>query len=229
MSAATIVLQAPLSGESEALLHAERLRIARELHDVVAYSFATISIQAGVAAHVAGERPDKVAEALSAIKGISGQALSEMRAILGMLRRVAVDEPGPGGHCLARLGDLAATTTDAGLDTRVAVTGDSRELPPAIEQAAYRIVREALTNVLRHARAATAQVSIAYERDRLLLEIVDDGLGAMAGTDDRPPGSGHGIAGMRERALAFGGELDAGPRAAGGFRVRASLPLGGAS
>jgi signal transduction histidine kinase len=223
-----MVLDVPLSGESRALVDAERLRIARELHDVVAYSFATISIQAGVAAHVAEKRPDKVAEALNAIKGISGEALSEMRAILGMLRRAGVDDDHPAGHGLARLDDLAATTTDAGLATRVTVTGGPRALPPAVEQAAYRIVQEALTNVLRHAGAATACVSVAYERDRLLIEIVDDGLGAMAGTDDRPPGCGHGIVGMRERAQAFGGDLEAGPRAAGGFRVRASLPFGGA-
>jgi signal transduction histidine kinase len=125
---------------------------------------------------------------------------------------------------MARLDALGATTTAAGLPTQVMVSGRVRPLPPALDRTAYRIVQEALTNALRHAGPATASVSVLYERDRLLLEVVDDGRGIAS--DDRPmPGFGHGIAGMRERALAVEGELDAAPRPTGGFRVRATLPL----
>jgi signal transduction histidine kinase len=120
---------------------------------------------------------------------------------------------------------MAAMTTGAGLPTRVAVSGRVRPLPPALDQAAYRIVQEALTNALRHAGPATASVSVTYERDRLLLEVADDGRGGKVSSELPAPGSGHGIGGMRERALAIGGEFEAGPQPAGGFRVRATLPL----
>jgi signal transduction histidine kinase len=226
MSSTTIVFdQAPLaSDEAQAIVDAERLRIARELHDVMSYSFATISVQAGVAAHVADERPEKAAEALRVIKAISGEASREIRAILAVLRSEGPAEVHEAGHGLAHLDALAATTTGAGLPTRVTVSGLPRSLPPALDQAAYRIVQEALTNALRHAGPATVAVSLVYERDRLLLNIVDDGRGWPV-SSVRQPGSGHGIAGMRERALALGGELEAGPQATGGFRVRATLPI----
>jgi signal transduction histidine kinase len=213
------------SDEAQALLDAERLRIARELHDVVAFSFATISVQAGVAVHVADERPDMAAEALRAIKAISGDASRELRAILGVLRRTAgaVDAP---SHGVAGLDALAATTTGAGLPTRVVVSGRPRSLPPAVDRAAYRIAQEALTNTLRHAGPASAVVTVRYEPDRLLIEVLDDGRGAERGHAAPAPGGGHGINGMRERALALGGELDAGSHPDGGFRVCASLPVG---
>jgi signal transduction histidine kinase len=227
VSSTTIVLDQgqPAPVGALGLVDAERLRIARELHDVVAYSFATISLQAGVGAHVADTRPDKAAEALRIIKEISGDASRELRAILGILRRADAGDGDPLGHGLAEIESLAATTTDAGLTTSVTVSGRARSLPPALDRAAYRIVQEALTNALRHAGPATASISLAYERDRLLLDIVDDGQGSSAKSDDPMPGFGHGIAGMRERALAVGGELEAAPQPAGGFRVRATLPL----
>ena len=217
----------PASGEARGFMAGERLRIARELHDVVSFSFATISVQAGVAAHVADERPEQAMEALRAIKAISGEASRELRGILGLLRAPGSDHSP--SQDLARLGALAATITSAGLPTRVVVAGPIDRPSPAVAAAAYRIVQEALTNALRHAGPAAASVLVTCGPDRLTIEVVDDGCGAAQGPRATPPGSGHGIAGMRERARALGGALDAGFRAEGGFRVRASLPNGGQS
>jgi signal transduction histidine kinase len=227
MPSTTIVLDQVVraSDEAQALVDAERLRIARELHDVVAFSFATISVQAGVAVHLADERPDTAAEALRAIKAISGEASRELRAILGTLRRTAGAGDAP-FHGVAGLETLAATTTGAGLPTRVVVSGPARSLPPAVDRAAYRIAQEALTNALRHAGPASALVTVRYEPNRLVIQVVDDGRGPERSDCELEPGSGHGIAGMRERALALGGELDAGSRPLGGYQVRASLPVG---
>jgi signal transduction histidine kinase len=227
MSSTTIVLdhRPQPYDEGRALVDAERLRIARELHDVVAFSFATISVQAGVAAHLADARPDVAAEALRTIKAISGEASRELRAILGVMRRTAGAGEVP-LHGVARLDALAAATTGAGLATRVVVSGRRRGLPPAVDSAAYRIVQEALTNALRHAGAASAVVTVRYEPARLVIEVLDDGRGPGRTDGELEPGSGHGIAGMRERAQALGGELDAGSPPRGGFRVHASLPIG---
>ena len=203
----------------------ERLRIARELHDVVSYSFATISVQAGVAAHVAEQRPEQAIEALRVIRAISGEACRELRGIVGSLRASGSTETST--QDLARLGALAATTTSAGLPTRVVVSGPTDRLAPAVAAVAYRIVQEALANALRHAGPASAAVSVRCEPDQLTIEVVDDGCGLTGPSRARPPGSGHGIAGMRERVEALGGTLDAGPRADGGFGLRASLPSGG--
>jgi signal transduction histidine kinase len=218
-----------LEGGSDSLIRAERLRIARELHDVVAHSFAAISLHAGVAEHVKDDRPEQVGEALRAIKAVSGEAARELRAIVGMLRRVDDGQPAAASRGVGGLDALAATTTSAGVPTRVAISGRPRPLLAAVDQAAYRIVQESLTNVLRHAGPASASVRVAYEPGRLVIEVVDDGhaRGASDGAD--APGTGHGIAGMRERARALGGHLEAGERTGGGFRVRASLPFGGAS
>lgn len=218
--------QADRAGEEvRSRVEAERLRIARELHDVVAYSFATINLQAGVAVHVAEERPEQVVEALHAIKEASGEAMRELRAILGMLRHAGDDEREGAAPGLGGLDALASTTTKAGVLTRVAVRGRPRPLSASVDQAAYRIVQEALANVLRHAGRASAAVTVGYEKQRLIVEIEDDGRGhAGGGPSD---GSGHGIVGMRERALALGGALQAGAGPEGGFRVRASLPFSG--
>jgi signal transduction histidine kinase len=217
---------APAPHEAQARFDAERLRIARELHDLVAFSFATISVQAGVALHLAEERPDVAAEALRVIKAIGGQASRELRAIVGELRRTAGAGDAP-FHGVADLDALAATTSAVGLPTRVVVSGRARSLPPAVDRAAYRIAQEALTNAVRHAGPASAVVTVRYEPDRLVVQVIDDGRGPARSEPDEPePDRGHGIAGMRERALALGGELDAGSDAVGGFRVSASLPVG---
>ena len=220
----------PLSGGgSDSPVHAERLRIARELHDVVAHSFAAIALHAGVADHVKDARPDQVAEALREIKAVSSEASRELRAILGVLRRVDDGQSTIATRGVGGLDALAATASSAGVATRVEISGRPRRLLAAVDQAAYRIVQESLTNVLRHAGPARASVRVAYEPDRLVVEVVDDGHARGASDRGASPGTGHGIVGMRERALALGGELVAGMRTGGGFRVRASLPFRGAS
>ncbi len=233
MSFTTIVLdqvarafdEAHASEEAQAHGDTERRHIARDLHDVMAFSLATIGVQAAVAVHLADERPDMATEALRAIKAISREALRELRAILGVLRGTARvgDVPSPG---VAGLETLAATATGAGLPTRVVTSGRARSLPPAVDRAAYRIAQEALTNALRHAGPASAIVTLRYEPDRLVVQVLDDGRSPVRSDFQLESGSGHGIAGMRERALALGGELDAGSQLLGGFRVRASLPVG---
>ena len=201
------------------VVEAERLRIARELHDIVAYSFATINVQAGVAAHVVGERPDEAAKALGAIREISGEAARELRRVLGVMRH-SVGDADARHRGIDDLPSLTATMTSAGLPTRVIVSGDRSSVPRGVDRTVYAIAREALTNALRHAGPARARVSITYQDDRLVLDVSDDGRGG-------PAKAGFGISGMRERARAVGGDLEAGPRPTGGFRVRASLPTGG--
>jgi signal transduction histidine kinase len=225
MSSTASVLE-PASESARGLVDAERLRIARELHDVMSFSIATINVQAGAAAHVVDQRPEQAREALRAIKAISGEASRELRGILGLLRTAG--HGAPSRHGLAGLDALAATATGAGLATRVVVSSGGERLPAAVDAAAYRIVQEALANALRYAGPASATVLVAWERDRLIVEVVDDGCG-LTTTGQRTPGTGYGIAGMRERAHALGGTLHAGPRPGGGFRVRASLPIRGES
>ena len=226
-------VQASVSEDELGFITGERLRIARELHDVVAYSFATISVHAGVAAHVADQRPEQALEALRAIKAISREAYRELRGILGLLR--APGSAAAPGQGLAQLGSLATTTTRAGLPTRVVVSGRADRPPAAVVAATYRIVQEALTNALRHAGPASASVFVTCEPDRLIVEVVDDGCGLSGIPRARPPGSQHGIAGVRERAQALGGSLDAGHadihqdhiRAGLASQTHALLPIGG--
>jgi signal transduction histidine kinase len=205
-------------------LDEERLRIARELHDVVAHTMATINVQAGVAAHVLSSRPDVVAESLQAIKTASKEGLRELRAILNVLRQADDADPIQPTPGTAQLGDLIAGARRAGLETTFTVTGQQVPLPAAVDLAAYRIIQESLTNTIRHAGPATAAVSLGYHHDELRIDVTDTGRGqpAVAGS-----GGGHGLAGMRERAAAVGGTVEAGPGPAGGFRVAARLPLGG--
>jgi signal transduction histidine kinase len=204
----------------------ERLRIARELHDVVSYGFATISVQAGVALHVLDERPEQVTEALQAIRSASKEALGELRAILGMLREVDPVESSQSAGRLQRVDVLAASTTAAGVPTSVRVCGTPRSLPVLVDQTAFRIVQESLANVLRHAAGTSATVTLVYDRERLIVEVEDDGPRRPNTNPRASDGSGNGILGMRERVLAVGGELEAGPRAEGsGFRVCARLPV----
>ncbi len=203
------------------MVDAERLRIARELHDVVAHTMATINVQAGVAAYVAADLPPSTADALLAIKTASKEGLRELRAILAVLRQVDdtdASEPQPG---LGRLAALAAGASAAGLATTVVTNGHlGRTLPPAIDVAAYRIVQESLTNAIRHAGPATATVDVAYDDQELCVRVTDTGCGPRTVTT-----SGHGLLGMRERAEAAGGSLVAGASHGGGFQVTARLPL----
>jgi len=204
----------------------ERLRLARELHDVVAHAMSVIAVQSGVGAHVAASRPEEVGKALSAIEATSRAALTELRRLLGVLRQDSDPQanltPVPG---LANLDSLLTEVGKAGLAVRVRVKGTPLQLPAGVDLSAYRIVQEALTNVVKHAGPAHAQVTIGYRDQDVTVEIVDDGRGAVPPASDGRAGTGHGLTGMRERVAAFNGELQVGPRPGGGFRVAARLPL----
>ncbi|HEY8523681.1 MAG TPA: sensor histidine kinase [Acidimicrobiales bacterium] len=204
----------------------ERLRIARELHDVVAHNISMINLQAGVALHLIDEQPEQARTALAAIKDASKEALVELRSVLGVLRQVddgAPRDPAPG---LGRLPDLVGQARAAGLDVQVETRGEPRPLPRGVDLAAFRIVQEALTNVSRHAGTTTARVRITYEPGHVEVQVDDDGPGTGAGPGAAAPspGSGQGLTGMRERAESLGGEFSAGPRPGFGWRVRARLP-----
>jgi signal transduction histidine kinase len=194
----------------------ERLRIARELHDSLTHSISVIQVQAGVAQHLARKRGEEVPPALLAIQEAGTDAARELRATLSVLRETQ-DGDGSG---LCQLDSLVARARTAGLPVTVTVTGAKRPLPPDVDQAAYRIVQEALTNVSRHAGHACASVHLHYAPQALSVRVDDDGKGS--GT--RPAGPGLGLIGMRERVSALGGRLHAGPQDGGGFRVRAELP-----
>jgi len=203
----------------------ERLRIARELHDVFGHTMATISVQAGVAIHVIQQRPGQAVAALRTIKQISDQALTDVKAILGVLR--ADNDPAqprtPRGG-IDQLEALLDPVRAAGVQPHLTVHGSARPLPAAVDLAAYRIIQEALTNVLRHARARTVRLDLCYEPERVVIRIRDDGSAASPGKAGTNGQGGHGISGMRERALALSGQFTAGPHADGGFQVRCALP-----
>jgi signal transduction histidine kinase len=213
--------EAARSREEETLRRAseERLRIARELHDVLAHSISLINVQASTALHLADERPEQARAALSAIKQASKEALTEVRSVLGVLRQAGEEAPRSPAVGLGRLDDLVASTSAAGVDVRSRTVGTPRRLPDGVDAAAFRIVQEALTNVTRHAGQATATVTLDYGEAELTISVEDDGRAAGAGF-----ASGNGLRGMRERAEALGGRLEAGPGPAGGFRVLARLP-----
>ncbi|HET7720178.1 MAG TPA: sensor histidine kinase [Acidimicrobiales bacterium] len=198
----------------------ERLRIARELHDVLAHNISLINVQAGVALHLMDEQPDQARTALTAIKAASKDALGELRSVLEVLRHLDEGAPRAPTAGLEDLDRLVSGATAAGIDVRVVTSGTPRPLPPSVDLAAFRIVQEALTNVTRHAGQATATISLAYSDGGLTVSVEDDGRGVNgAGT-----GTGNGIRGMKERAAALGGQVEAGPKPDGGFRVTASLP-----
>jgi signal transduction histidine kinase len=206
---------------------AERLRIARELHDIVAHSIGIIAIQAGAAHRVFDTSPAEARDALAAIEATSRETLSGLRRMVTGLRR-ADEEPGSGSGQpqlgpapgLADLDRLAAQTLDAGVRVEVAWRGSREPLPADIDRSAFRIVQEAVTNVVHHAGAGTCLVVIDRQDGQLSIEVTDSGRGG-----DPVAGTGYGIIGMRERATLLGGEFSAGPRAGGGFRVSARLPL----
>jgi signal transduction histidine kinase len=204
---------------------AERARIARELHDVVAHGVSVMVIQAGAARRVARTDREAAREALRLVEVSGREALGEMRRMVGVLRRgeeeLAAGEPG-----MARLTGLAEHARAAGLPVELRVEGDPVPLPAGLDLAAYRVVQEALTNAIRHAGPARARVVVRWQSEALELEISDNGAGP--GPDgDRADGGGHGLVGMRERVALYGGVLDAGRRRGGGFAVRARLPLEG--
>jgi signal transduction histidine kinase len=252
----SVRVQAARRAEQEAQrrVDEERLRIARELHDVVAHTMATITVQAAAATQLLRDRPDEAAESLRSIRAAGKDGLRELRATLDLLRsappgaggagpgeagtgdagagEAAMAEiagPPPPAPGLDRLDALAAGVRAAGLPVTVTVAGQPRDLPAVTGLSAFRIIQEALTNTLRHAGPATATVTVDYAADALRLEVTDTGCGA-AGFPGRPVGqggvpAGHGLRGMRERAAVAGGTLETGPLTHGGFRVAARLPL----
>jgi signal transduction histidine kinase len=199
----------------------ERMRIARELHDVLAHNISLINVQAGVALHLMDEQPGQSRSALVAIKQASNDALGELRSVLDVLRQGDEAPPRSPASGLAHLDSLVSGAGATGLEVRTRVEGTPRPLSAGTDLAAYRIIQEALTNVTRHAGPATASVLVRYTKDGLTVQVDDDGRGPSS-----PNGTGgNGLLGMRERVAALGGDLDAGPRPGGGFRVLAHLPL----
>ena len=209
----------------------ERLRIAQELHDVLAHNISLINVRSGVALHLMDEKPEQARIALTAINDASADALREVRSVLGVLRGTGEHAPRAPTAGLVRLDDLISRTTAAGVGVTLEVHGERRPLPASIDLAAFRIVQETLTNIVRHAGASAATVELTYRPDELTVQIDDNGHGPGASDGRREAsaggreGGGNGIPGMRERAAALGGTLDAGPRPSGGFRVRARIPL----
>ncbi|MFD2399493.1 sensor histidine kinase [Prauserella oleivorans] len=198
----------------------ERLRIARELHDVVAHSMSLIAVKAGVAHHIATQRPDEARAALGVIETTTREALVEMRQLLGVLRstRDTTPElaPSPG---LAGLSELTTRARAGGVEAELTVDVPVA-LPEGVELSVFRIVQEALTNVVKHAAPARCRVRVAADAESVEIEVADDGPGGDSGE------GGHGLVGMRERTAVHGGTFDAGPRPEGGFAVRAVLPYG---
>ncbi len=205
----------------------ERMRIARELHDVVAHAMSIIAVRSGVARMALESRPAEAGEALQIIEGTSRQALQELRLLVGVLRSEPEEsgadlQPSPG---LLDLPELVTQVTQAGVAVAVRVEGDPRRLSPGVDLSAYRIIQEALTNVVRHAGPALAEVTLRYRPAEVVIEVTDDGFTRDRARSPAPAndGAGHGLVGMRERVVLYGGQLVAGSTASG-YRVLASLP-----
>jgi signal transduction histidine kinase len=216
----------------------ERVRIAHELHDVVAHALAVITVQAGVGRRLAGKRPEEASAALESIETIGRTAQDELRVVLGLLREEeAGTAPLAPAPRLADVKELVETVRASGTPVDLYVSGTGRPLSPALELSVYRVIQEALTNVVRHAPGARAAVSLSVSDREILLDVTDDGGPAGPPGPPGPPGSpaagerqtgpGHGIVGMRERIAAFGGWLAAEPLAGRGFRVNAQVPIEG--
>ncbi|MEU3458892.1 sensor histidine kinase [Streptomyces sp. NPDC006733] len=203
----------------------ERLRIARELHDVLAHSISVINVQAGVALALMDEHPEQARTALTTIKAASKEALGEVRQVLSTLRAPgdAPRSPAPG---LDRLPELAEQAAGAGLKVDLSTVGARFPLPPGADLAAFRIIQEALTNIVRHSASRTARVRLGYGPEGVELSVDDDGPSSPRA--EPAVSGGNGLVGMRERAAALGGTVEAGPRPDGGFRVLAKLPTGAA-
>jgi signal transduction histidine kinase len=204
-----------------AAVFAERARIARELHDIVAHSVSVMVVQAGAAEDLLDRDPERARAPLVSIQETGGHAISELRRMLGLLRderRAPALSPQPG---TAQLDELVDQMSEVGLPVQLRIEGNPRPLSPGVELAVFRVAQEALTNTLKHAGHATSTVVLRYGDHELDLEIVDDGSGGRAN------GSGHGLIGMRERVAIYDGTLEAGPRDEGGFGVRVRLPLNG--
>jgi signal transduction histidine kinase len=213
--------------ETRARVDAERLRIAREVHDTVAHAIAIINVQAGVTAHVLDKRPEQAREALRTIEQTSSRALQEMRAVLGVLRKDDEREAHPHPD-LGQVDELARKAGEAGLEVTVEQTPAAAAMPSAVSGAAYRIIQESITNVIRHVGPTEVTVTIETGPDALRIRVTDEGSRHPVPVPTRaggPPSTGRGIVGMRERCQLLGGELHARTRPGGGFEVAACLPL----
>ena len=213
-------LEAERDERARTAVEAERARIARDLHDSLGHTISAIVLQVAAVRRRLGDEQHVERESLLAVEQSGRDAVTELRRMLGMLR----EQPGFGLEpppSLARVDELARSVRAAGVDVDVEVEGDPAGVPAGVDVAAFRIVQEALTNVLKHAHAEHASVRVAYARDGVTLEVVDDGPGARANGHREP---GHGLIGMRERVALYGGELEIGPRDSGGFAVTARLP-----
>jgi signal transduction histidine kinase len=218
-------LQREREANARQAVFAERVRIARELHDVVAHHVSVMGVQAGAARRVMERQPDQAIAALSSIESSSRQAVLELQRLLGFLRRGdevddLASQPG-----LAQLVDLVSQSAEGELTVDLSIEGEPRPLSPTLEVSAYRVVQEALTNTRKHSAASTATVRVRYGPETLEVEVIDDGAGGAAGSPVNE--GGHGLIGMRERASLHGGHLRAGPRSEGGFAVHATFPLKG--
>ena len=221
----TVELEIEREENARQAVFAERVRIARELHDVLAHHVSVIGVQAAGARMVMDRQPARAAEALSSIEDASRRAVAELHRILGFLRRDGDPDdlaPQPG---LAQLNDLIVEARNADLTVDLSIKGQARPLSPTLELSAYRVIQEALTNTRKHSRATAASVRLQYGLTELAVEVLDDG--PARDSDEDGDQVGHGLIGMRERAALHGGHLRAGPRTNGGFAVKASFPLNG--
>lgn len=210
--------------DAERALHAERTRIARELHDVVAHNVVVMVVQAGAARQLVRSKPDRATEALLAVEESGREALGELRHVLGLLTSDGETPLSP-QLGLASLSALVDRIRNAGLPVTLRVDGEPRHLPPGIDIASYRIIQEALTNALKHSGGAPTEVIVTYDDNALRLEIIDNGAAVKTDLGGPANGSGQGLVSMRERAALYGGSLDAGPRPGGGYAVKARLPI----
>ncbi len=216
-------LEADIENKAALAAVEERTRIAREMHDIIAHGMSTVVVQAQAAQSVVDSNPERAREVLQTIEGIGRDSVDEMRRMLGVLRDDGEAELVP-QPTFKDLGALREHVADAGVEFDLEVSGDERPLPPGLELTAYRVVQEALTNVLRHAgRPVRVDASIAYGERDLTISVVDDGLGAAA--SDATQGSGHGLLGMQERVEIYNGTFRAGPNQGGGFSVQVTLPI----
>ena len=231
-NARTAALARSRAEELRRLAGEERLKMARDLHDVVAHNISVINVQANTALHLMDRQPERARQALTTINEVSKQALVELRSVLGVLRDVDESAPRSPSPGLARLGDLVDSAAAAGLTVHVEPPDGPAPLPAEVDLAAYRIVQEALTNSARHSGGSTATVRISQRSGGLLVEVADNGKGQPAGwrsgsgsRSGSASGPGHGVAGMTERAKVLGGTRHARPRPGGGFEVQAWLPV----
>ncbi|MEA3410166.1 MAG: sensor histidine kinase [Pseudomonadota bacterium] len=215
-------LEREQDSEARRAVAEERTRIARELHDVVAHRVSLMTVQAGAAKTVAADDPEGALQAMEAVEKEGRLALDELRHLMGVLRPEAEDNALSPQSGIADIPRLVEHLREAGLDVTLTTDNVQTDLPAHVDLSAYRIVQEALTNVLKHAgTSARTEVRLSTEIHGVAIEVLDNGHGATI-----LPGSGHGIAGMRERAQLLGGSLNAGPRPGGGFQVVANLPIG---